>query len=759
MQTVILEPPKETSKYGQNLARGGVRVMINQFLDMSLIHPEDWAKLPAEVRNRLEQVSERDRLLNDLQEAKLLTEYQAGRIEAGTMHGLVLGNYRVLDRLGAGGMGVVLLAEHVHLRRKVAIKVLPMSGSGSTCGTMLSRFFNEIRMIAQLQHPNIVWAIDTGKLAPTDLDSPTLYYHVMEYVAGKDLEGLIQGDGPLTVARACDIAYQVANALAEADKHRLVHRDIKPSNILVTPEGQAKLLDFGLARSLDHRHTQQGTVLGTIDYMAPEQVKDASAVDIRADIYGLGATLFWCLTGKVPFPSDGPLAQLIVRRANQMPPSLRALRPEMPVELNELLIRMMATRPEDRLASPAAVMRALLPFLRSDSVEQSYLPTRTGSAPLEDDPADSATQGKVSQKVLVVDDEESIRTLSRMVLETQGITCADACDGLEAMEALQAEPYDVILLDVDMPGMTGLEVLRRLRDAPPVPHLKIIMASGRATADELSSLMSAGADDFVSKPFSLMQLQARVKTALRLKAAQDRSDGLMRQLLTQNQHTEQNLHARDSDLIHARNAMVLALAELVTYRGAETSAHLQRMQGYVGALAHQACLLPGFSNQIDEAFISLLEGAAPLHDIGMIGLPEHILLKPGKLAADERIIMQSHTTIAADIFQKVALKHSFSATFLQMAIDVARHHHERWDGTGYPDRLTNNDIPLAARIVALADVYDALRSRRPHKPALGHASVVQVMTESSKGHFDPMLLQAFQLSHVQFDEIFRSHPD
>src|SRR5207302_355348 len=143
-------------------------------------------------------------------------------------------------------------------------------------------------------------------------------------------------------------------------KFNLVHRDIKPSNILITPEEQAKLLDFGLAQQLDHRMTEPGTVLGTIDYMAPEQAQDASAVDVRADIYGLGATLFWCLTGEPPFPSQGNIARDLAYRLNQPPPSVRTHHPEIPGALDTVVTRMLATKPEDRYATPQALMRALL---------------------------------------------------------------------------------------------------------------------------------------------------------------------------------------------------------------------------------------------------------------------------------------------------------------------------------------------------------------------------------------------------------------
>ena len=305
----------------------------------------------------------------------------------------------------------------------------------------------------------------------------------------------------------------------------------------------------------------------------------------------------------------------------------------------------------------------------------------------------------------------------------------------------------------------GDDLLRQLRDEPPSANLKIIMTSGRATVEEMSNMLLAGADDFLGKPFSIVQLIARAKSALRLKDAQDRSDMLAQSLLKLNQQLEQNLRARDSDLIEARNALTLAIAELVAHRGVESSAHLTRIQQYVRVLAQEAAGAPFFAGKLDQHFIQTLEGTAPLHDVGMIGLPEYVFLKPGKLSDDERFLMRSHTTVGADILQKIARNHGFAAAFLQMAIDITRHHHERWDGKGYPDRLSADAIPLAARIVAIADVYDALRSRRPHKPALSHIAVVELMTESSQGQFDPSLIQVFQSCAPAFDRVFKANPD
>jgi response regulator RpfG family c-di-GMP phosphodiesterase len=359
-------------------------------------------------------------------------------------------------------------------------------------------------------------------------------------------------------------------------------------------------------------------------------------------------------------------------------------------------------------------------------------------------------------RVLLVDDEPSIRMFCRFALQADGLACDEAADGQAALDALQQKPYDLVLLDVAMEGMSGTELCRRLREQPPCPHLKVIMFSGKASGDEMAHLLLGGADDYLSKPISITQLRARVKAALRLKDAQDRSDLMTRHLLTVNHELERNLTTRDSDLVHARNALVLALAKLVSYRDSETGAHLVRLQRFARCLAEEAAAFgTKFAGQITPGYIEMLECCAPLHDIGKVGLPDHILLKPGKLDGDERVLMQTHTVIGSDTLREVARHHGFALAFLQMAADIARHHHERFDGRGYPDRLAGSDIPLAARLVAVADVYDALRSRRVYKPALSHAAALQMMTEGCQGQFDPALLPVFHRCAPRFEAIFR----
>lgn len=728
--------------------------LLRQLIGSSLILTEDWEALPHAVQEELLHQTNQDLLLAALVEHGLLTDYQAARIDAGSLFGLILGNYRVLDRLGAGGMGVVFRAEHLRMRRQVAIKVLPLRADQDR--RLLHRFLTEIRVIAQLQHPNIVAAFDAGEVYDTETGGPTLYFFVMEYVPGQDLEELVHSQGPLLPSKACDLMHQIASALAEAHKHKLVHRDIKPSNIQVTPEGQAKLLDFGLARRFCSELTEPGTLLGTLDYMAPEQAQDASQVDIRADLYALGGTLYFCLTGKPPFPSSGHCIQDLTARLHQEPPSVRAERPEVPAELDAVLRKLLACRPEDRYDSPQAVMHALRPFLRADWYEDnlSLSPAEGASSP-----TGAETLARKIYRVLIVDDEADVRRFCRFVLQAEGLECLEVSDGLQALEHLRREPCDLVILDINLPGMDGTEVCRRLRQAPPCPHLKVLMASGYANGDTMAQMLLAGADDFLTKPFSMVQLRARVQAALRLKEAQDRSDRLTRHLLAVNRQLEEALGSRETALVHARNALVLALARLVEQRACESGAHLVRLQRYCRLLAEEASRTPPFTHQIDAAFIETLECCAPLHDIGKVCLPDHILLKPGKLDPEERLSMQTHTLIGAAALQQVLEQHGPALGFLHMAVDIVRHHHERYDGQGYPDQLAGEAIPLAARLVALADVYDALRSRRPYKPAYSHAAAVQIIRDGAGGQFDPALVQVFLRCAAEFERIYRECPD
>ena len=284
----------------------------------------------------------------------LLTYFQAEQILQGKYKRFSLGKYKVLEKLGSGGMGTVFLCEHKLMRRRVAVKVLPVPKSEDKAS--LDRFYREARAIAAVDHPNIVRAYDIDQ-------DDNLHFLVMEWVDGTNLQDLVKKFGPLDPLRACHYIYGSAVGLQHAHEIGLIHRDIKPGNILIDRSGVVKILDLGLARltnDLDDNLTRQNdeNVLGTADYLAPEQAMDSHTVDIRADIYSLGATFYFLLTGSPVFP-EGSVAQKLIWQQNREPRPIKTFRTDVPDELIAVVEKMMAKEATRRYQTPAEVMSAL----------------------------------------------------------------------------------------------------------------------------------------------------------------------------------------------------------------------------------------------------------------------------------------------------------------------------------------------------------------------------------------------------------------
>ncbi|MCS6852307.1 MAG: protein kinase [Gemmataceae bacterium] len=315
-----------------------------------------------------------------------ITSYQVEQIIQGKGTDLVLGQYVLLDKLGEGGMGQVFKARHRIMNRVVALKVIR-----SEClqnPTSIRRFQREIQAVAKLAHPNVVLAYDADQVGNT-------HFLVMEYVEGLDLARFVERRGPLPVGLACEFIRQAACGLEHAHEHGLIHRDIKPSNLLVTHQPAStlraagglgpvpsrwlvKILDLGLARLRsdlsDHDEgltalTQQGGVVGTPDYMAPEQARDSRTVDIRADLYSLGGTLHYLLTGRVPFPG-GTVGEKLYRHWCEEPTPVESLRPEVPPEISAIVRRLLAKKPEERYSRPVELAAALAPWSTDDAPEE-----------------------------------------------------------------------------------------------------------------------------------------------------------------------------------------------------------------------------------------------------------------------------------------------------------------------------------------------------------------------------------------------------
>jgi serine/threonine-protein kinase len=314
------------------------------------------------------EADETQRLVKHLIDLKLITPWQSDQLLKGKHKGFFLGKYKLLGHLGTGGMSSVYLAEHLLMQRRVAIKVLPQSRVEDT--SYLARFRREAQAAAALDHRNIVRAFDID-------NEGKHHYIVMEYVEGRDLQNVVKGDGPLDYNRAAEYIRQAAEGLQHAHDANLIHRDIKPANLLVDNKGVVKVLDMGLARFTDETTSSltiahDENVLGTADYLAPEQAKNSHSVDYRADIYSLGCTLYYALTGHPPF-RDGSLTERILKHQKEAPPSILLDRPDAPKELIEVCSRMMAKQPSARFQSAGEVATTLAAWLtaRGQRVESS----------------------------------------------------------------------------------------------------------------------------------------------------------------------------------------------------------------------------------------------------------------------------------------------------------------------------------------------------------------------------------------------------
>jgi serine/threonine protein kinase len=327
----------------------------------------DQADLP-QVNNLQARFPDAKGLGAQLIRAGLLTPFQVNQLLKGRGADLVLGPYRLMDRLGEGGMGQVFKARHERLDRIVALKVIRKDKLADPA--ILERFRRETRAAAQLNHPNIVRALDADAIGPCHL-------LVMEYVEGPDLSQLVKRSGPLPVATACDYIRQAALGLQHAHEKGIIHRDIKPSNLIVTQAagsqsaGLVKILDMGLARLEDRNGeetssatmTQTGSVVGTPDFIAPEQARSSRQTDGRSDIYSLGCTLYYLLTGQVPFPT-GTLTEKLLHHVMDEPRPVEELRPDVPPELAAIIRKLMAKAPEKRYQRPAEVAAELEAWLR-----------------------------------------------------------------------------------------------------------------------------------------------------------------------------------------------------------------------------------------------------------------------------------------------------------------------------------------------------------------------------------------------------------
>jgi len=356
------------------------------------------------------------------------------------------------------------------------------------------------------------------------------------------------------------------------------------------------------------------------------------------------------------------------------------------------------------------------------------------------------TDDKKAISILAVDDvPENLRVVTSLLKDEYKVRVAT--NGRQALELAIKDPVpSLILLDIMMPEMDGYEVCRRLKADPATAHIPVIFLTAITEVNDEAQGFSLGAVDYITKPISPAILNARVRTQLTLKEARD-------VLKRENEYLEREVEKRTRQVQRIQDATIVAMASLAETRDNETGNHILRTQRYVRLLAEKLAQNPEYSSLLTPESIELLFKSAPLHDIGKVGIPDQILLKPGKLTAEEFEIIKTHTTLGLEAIRR-AESHldGEDCGFLKIAGEVALSHQEKWDGSGYPEGLAGEAIPLSARLMAVADVYDALISARVYKPAFSHEKAVAIIREGKGKHFDPQIVDVFD----QVEEEFRT---
>ncbi len=547
------------------------RLFLGELAHAGLFDADGLPEFFAKLGPRLGELTTRERVADALVGYRVVTRYVAGRALAGRCHGLAYGGYRVLDRLSSGSVGVVYRGEHALLGRPAAIKVVALTPELSP--DAVTRFFREAKALGRLDHPNVVRVHDAGRLPAAD-GQPGAVYLVMDYLPGGDLEEHVYAHGTAEVAVAAGWGRQAARALAACHAAGVIHRDVKPSNFLLTAAGGVTLIDFGLARDFASTLTRPGSLVGSVEFLAPEQLQDAATAGEPADVYGLGATLFWALTGQLPYPQCAKASEAVAAILAGRPRRLRELRPELPQPLDLLLARMLARTPGGR---PTAAQVA-------------------------------AELGKFADPEATPDD--ALRH----------------AEGVAKASALQA----------------GL----------------------------------------------------------------------------------------------ARQAVVAALAAAAAARPGESSAHQGRVAAVARLLAGRLAGAPEWVAFADPRAVAELGQAATLHDLGLLATPDDGI-GAGPRSASDRHAYEQHPARGDAILDALAQTHGDSLPGLRQARAVVRHHHERHDGTGFPDRLAGDDIPAGARVAAVAVGYE--ESRRTHDPA----DAAVMVRCGARTLYDPAVVEAF----------------
>ena len=365
---------------------------------------------------------------------------------------------------------------------------------------------------------------------------------------------------------------------------------------------------------------------------------------------------------------------------------------------------------------------------------------------------ESLTESLSKPQVLVVDDTpDNLALMSDLLRDTCKVRVANS--GERALRLLgNGPPPDLILLDIMMPGMDGYAVIRALKANPQTRDIPVLFLTAKSEVEDERIGLELGAVDYLTKPVSHAILQARLKIHLALKAQADF-------LRDKSAFLEAEVARRTREVLAVQDVTIHALASLAETRDNETGNHIRRTQHYVRMLAQHLSSQPRFAAKLTDNYILGLFKSAPLHDIGKVGIPDSILLKPGKLTEAEFEIMKTHTTLGRDALERAEKELGTSVEFLSIAKEIAHSHQEKYDGSGYPQGLAGDAIPLAARLMAVADVYDALISRRVYKEPFSHEKSVEIMRLGRGTHFDPDVFDAFLVLQDAFQQIAARYAD
>ena len=354
--------------------------------------------------------------------------------------------------------------------------------------------------------------------------------------------------------------------------------------------------------------------------------------------------------------------------------------------------------------------------------------------------------------VLVVDDTpDNLSLMSSLLKDHYKVKVAN--HGEKGLRIANSDaPPDLILLDIMMPDMDGYEVCRRLKAEPRTRDIPVIFLTAKSEVEDETRGLELGAADYITKPISPPIVLARVQAHLALKASADF-------LRDKSAFLEQEVFKRTQEVHAIQDVTIMAMASLAETRDNETGNHIRRTQMYIKRLAEELKNHPRFSSFLTDATIELLFKSAPLHDIGKIGIPDNILLKPGKLTPEEFEIMKTHSRLGRDSIEDAERRLGMKVAFLTLAKEIAYSHQEKWDGSGYPEGWAGDAIPISARLMALADVYDALISKRVYKPAFSHEEACRIVVQGRGTHFDPDILDAFVAIADDFQKIALAYSD